>query len=161
MIDAEQWRPGGEMLRGDDAATAALFGTLLASLVALATDIDVGGSVPGAVLPPLPNPEWVRWDDDGPGPWPAIPYLDDRAATRSLPGGVEDAAHRIRERMAPSRLPRVLGHADWETQNLRWHGTTPGPCTMGTASRGCRRPPSPVPHVARSPAPSNRRWYRW
>src|SRR6266511_1648923 len=71
-IHAEQWRPGGEMLHGDDAATAALFGTLLASLVALATDIDVGGSVPGAVPPPLPNPEWVRWEDDGPGPWPAI-----------------------------------------------------------------------------------------
>jgi hypothetical protein len=104
---------------------AALFGTLLASLVALATDIDVGGNVPGPVPPPLPNPEWVRWEDDGPGPCPAIPYFDDRPAIRSLPGGVEDAAHRIRERMALSRLPHVLGHADGETQDLCWHGTTP------------------------------------
>jgi hypothetical protein len=22
-------------------------------------------------------------------------------------------------------LPRVLGHGDWETQNLRWHGAAP------------------------------------
>ncbi|HEV8174706.1 MAG TPA: hypothetical protein VGP91_13775 [Actinoplanes sp.] len=56
-IHAEQWRPGGEMLRGDDPATAALFGTLLASLVSLAADIEVGGSAPGAVAPPLPNPD--------------------------------------------------------------------------------------------------------
>jgi hypothetical protein len=27
--------------------------------------------------------------------------------------------------MLMSRLPRVLGHADWESQNLRWHGRTP------------------------------------
>jgi hypothetical protein len=26
--------------------------------------------------------------------------------------------------MMLSRLPRVLGHADWESQNLRWKGTT-------------------------------------
>jgi hypothetical protein len=42
-----------------------------------------------------------------------------------MPAGVEDAAVRIRERLALSRLPRMLGHADWETQNLRWIGDKP------------------------------------
>jgi len=124
-IHAEQWRPGGEMLRGDDPATAVLFAEQLARLVDLAADIEVGGTAPGAVPPPLPNPEWVRWDHPGPGPWPAISYHDARAARRPMPAGVEDAAVRIRERLALSRLPRMLGHADWETQNLRWIGDKP------------------------------------
>jgi hypothetical protein len=124
-IHAEQWRPGGEMLRGDDPATAVLFAEQLARLVDLAADIEVGGTAPGAVPPPLPNPEWVRWDHPGPGPWPAISYHDARAAGRPMPAGVEDAAVRIRERLALSRLPRMLGHADWETQNLRWIGDKP------------------------------------
>jgi hypothetical protein len=124
-IHAEVWRPGGEMLRGDDIATARLFAGLLAELVTLAADIEVGGTTPGAVAPPLPNPEWVRWDHPGPGPWPAISYHDERAEGRRLPEGIEDAAVRVRERLAMSRLPRVLGHADWETQNLRWNGDRP------------------------------------
>jgi hypothetical protein len=125
-VHAEQWRPGGEMLRGDDPATARRFALLLAELVTLAADIEVGGTEPGAVPPPLPNPEWVRWDhDDKPGPWPRIPYFEERARGRSLPVGIEDAAHRIRDRMLMSRLPRTLGHADWESQNLRWHGAEP------------------------------------
>jgi hypothetical protein len=125
-IHAEQWRPGGEMLCGDDAATARRSAELLAELVKLAADIEVGGSAPGAVAPPLPNPEWVRWDhDDEPGPWPRIPYFEERMPGRTLPASVEQTARRIRERMAWSRLPRVLGHADWESQNLRWHGVRP------------------------------------
>jgi hypothetical protein len=125
-IHAERWRPGGEMLRDDDPATARLFATLLAESVALAADIEVGGTAFGAVAPPLPNPEWVRWDhDDQPGPWPRIPYFEERASGRVLPDGLEDAAHRLRDRMMLSRLPRVLGHVDWESQNLRWKGTTP------------------------------------
>jgi hypothetical protein len=125
-IHAEQWRPGGETVRGDDPGTARLFADLLAEQVTLAEDIDVGGPGSGAVRPPVPAPEWVRWDhDDAPGPWPRIPYLERRAAGRTLPAGIEDAAHRIRARMMLSRLPRVLGHADWESQNLRWKGSAP------------------------------------
>ena len=125
--------------------------------------------------PPLPNPEWVRWDHPGPGAWPSTPSpsthsplhalalhalalhalalqhppsrnppsrlsrtpsppaRDSTAAHsaslhlegRSLPAGLEEAAFRLRERFAESRLPRVLGHVDWESQNLRWHGEQP------------------------------------
>ena len=125
-IHAEQWRPDGETHVGDDPATARRFAVLLADLVTLAADIEVGGSAPGAVAPPLPNPEWVRWDhNDEPGPWPRIPYFEERLPGRTLPYGVEQTARRIRERMTRSRLPRVLGHVDWESQNLRWHGTRP------------------------------------
>jgi hypothetical protein len=110
-IHAEEWRPGGEVLRGDDPATARRFATLLAELITLAADIEVGGAEPGAVAPPLPNPSWVRWDHDDFGR---------HASTRPLPADLVDAAGRIRERMSLSWLPRVLGHLDWESQNLRW-----------------------------------------
>jgi hypothetical protein len=113
-IHAEQWRPGGEMLRGDDPATTARYARLLARLVTLAADVEIGGSAPGAVPPPLPNPPWVRWDREYP-PEPGPP----------LPDVVRDAMRRIRDRMSAVWLPRVLGHADWETQNLRWHGISP------------------------------------
>jgi hypothetical protein len=110
-IHAEQWLPGGEMLLEDDPATAVLFAGLLARLVTLATEIEVGGAAPGAIQPPLPNPEWLRWDEPGP--------------PVALPPPIEDAVRRVRDRLAVIWLPRVLGHADWESQNLRWHGSTP------------------------------------
>jgi hypothetical protein len=102
-IHAEEWRPGGHLRRGDDAATARLLARLLAALVTLAADVEVGGDAPGAVQPPLPNSEWMRWDDD----------------LRS------SAGRRVRGRLAVVDLPRVLGHGDWETQNLRWNGDEP------------------------------------
>ena len=124
-IHAEQWRPGGEMLRGDDPATARRFAVLLSRQVELAADIEVGGPAPGTVTAPLPNPEWVRWDHDEDGPWPAVPYLEARADRLPVPDDIEAVARRLRDRLAVAYLPRVLGHADWETQNLRWRGETP------------------------------------
>jgi len=120
---AEEWRPGGEMRLGDDPATARLFAAPLARLVDLVADIEVGGQEPGAVEPPLPNPEWTRWDHDEPGVWPRIPYLDGHDESR-VPEFVVEAGERLRDRLSGIYLPRVLGHADWESQNIRWHGDT-------------------------------------
>jgi hypothetical protein len=122
-VHAEQWRPEGEVLRGDDAATARKFAAPLAKLVDLGADIEVGGREPGAVEPPLPNPEWTRWDHDEPGVWPRIPYFEGGDESR-VPGFVVEAAARVRERLSEIYLPRVLGHADWESQNMRWRDGT-------------------------------------
>lgn len=111
---AEQWRPGGDIDLGDDMATAVRFARLLARMVTLAADITVGGSEPGAVAPPRPNPEWMRWESE----YPREPGL-------VLPDYLTDAFARLRVRMSAMFLPRVLGHAGWESQNLRWHGTEP------------------------------------
>jgi Ser/Thr protein kinase RdoA (MazF antagonist) len=110
-IHAEEWLPGGEIRRGDDPATAKAFARLLARLVTLAADIEVGGKRPGAVEPPLPNPEWIRWDD-------AVSHA-------GAPPIVAETARRVRDRMSAVYLPRVLGHGDWETQNLRWRDDEP------------------------------------
>jgi hypothetical protein len=111
---AEQWRPGGGIDPGDDMATAERFARLLGRMITLAADIPVGGAEPGAVAPPLPNPDWVRWDAE----YPSEPG-------RTLPGYLGEVFERVRARMAGMWLPPVLGHADWESQNLRWHGTEP------------------------------------
>jgi hypothetical protein len=33
---------------------------------------------------------------------------------------MEDTSRRVRAKLAGCRLPPVLGHADWEAQNMRW-----------------------------------------
>jgi hypothetical protein len=69
----------------------------------------------------LPNPPWVRWDHADSGVWPAIGCLDnqDQGAVRAYVAGT---AARARRRLLAADLPCVLGHADFEAQNLRWHG---------------------------------------
>ncbi len=72
-----------------------------------------------SVPPPLPNPRWARWDHGDPGLWPSIGFLDDRDQ-RAVPGYVVETAARARRRLLAADLPCVLGHADFEAQNLRW-----------------------------------------
>jgi hypothetical protein len=73
------------------------------------------------VAPPLPNPPWVRWDHADPGVWPANGFLDNRDQS-AVPAYVVETAERVRGRLLAAGLPCVLGHADFEAQNLRWHG---------------------------------------
>ncbi len=63
----------------------------------------------------------MRWDHTDSGVWPAIDCLDSRDQS-VVPSCVVDAAERTRRRILAASLPCVLGHADFEAQNLRWHG---------------------------------------
>jgi len=114
---AEEFRPGGEVLHGDspDVAVrnAAVFAQLMAELASV------------TVAPPLPNPPWVRWDHTDSGVWPAIDFLDNRDQS-TVPAHVVEAAERARGRLLAAGLPCVLGHADFEAQNIRWHGRVVG-----------------------------------
>lgn len=112
-VHAEEFRPGGEVWRGDSPDVAASYAEVFARLMA-----ELAG-VP--VAPPLPNPRWVRWDHRDSAVWPALGFLDDRDQS-AVPAHVVDTAGRARERLLTADLPRVLGHADFEAQNLRWHG---------------------------------------
>jgi len=78
-----------------------------------------------AAHPPLPKPEWVRWDHDGAGLFPPNLRHDESAAKTTLPALIEDTARRAGGRLQRASLSPVVGHADWETQNLRWNGTEP------------------------------------
>ena len=112
-VHAEEYRPGGEILHGNSpdvaARNAAVFAGLMAELAGV------------TVAPPLPNPPWVRWDHTDPGVWPAMDFLDSRDQS-VVPGYVTDTAERARRRILAAGLPCVLGYADFEAQNLRWHG---------------------------------------
>jgi hypothetical protein len=112
-VHAEEYRPGGDMLRGDAPDVAVRYAEVFARLMAGLADVTVA--------PPLPNPRWARWDHADPGLWPAIDFLDERDQS-AVPAHVADTAHRVRKRLLDAGLPCVLGHADFEAQNLRWHG---------------------------------------
>ncbi len=112
-VHAEEFRPGGEVLAGDSPEVAACYAEVFARLMAELADV--------AVAPPLPNPPWVRWDHADSGVWPAIGFLDDQDQS-VVPAYVADTAERARRRILAAGLTCVLGHADFEAQNLRWHG---------------------------------------
>jgi hypothetical protein len=112
-VHAEEFRPGGEVMHGNSPDIAMQHAKVFARLMAELVDVSVA--------PPLPNPRWVRWDHTDPGLWPAIDFLDDRDQS-AVPAYVVDTAERARGRILAASLPCVLGHADFEAQNLRWHG---------------------------------------
>ena len=112
-VHAEEFRPGGEVLHGDSPEVAARYAAAFVRLMAELADVTVA--------PPLPNPPWVRWDHTDSGVWPAIDWLDNRDQS-VVPAYAVDTAERARGRLLAAGLPCVLGHADFEAQNLRWHG---------------------------------------
>jgi hypothetical protein len=112
-VHAEEFRPGGEVLYGDSPDVAVRYAEVFARLMTELADVNVA--------PPLPNPPWVRWDHADSGAWPAIDFLDRRDQS-VVPAYVVEVAERSRARIMAVGLVCVLGHADFEAQNLRWHG---------------------------------------
>jgi hypothetical protein len=116
-VHAEAWRPGGEMERDASPAAARRSATLLADLMTRLESV--------ATEPPLPSPEWVRWDHEGEGLFPPNPRHDPLAAGTILPEVIDETARRARDRIRRAALRPVVGHADWEAQNLRWESDRP------------------------------------
>lgn len=115
---AEVYRPGGALLSHDECVSGewpARFAAALARLVRLAP--------PPADLSTLaPSPPWVGWDHADPGLWPPPDDSDADLNAAHDPPWIDDAGRRVRARLAHCKLPLVTGHADWESQNLRWRG---------------------------------------
>lgn len=109
---AEAFVPGGVLLeRGPDAPR--LFAETLAEVIRIARPV----ATPVALTPP---PAWVWWDHDQGAIWP---WPDDRDADLNAhpgPAWLDGLGKRVRARLAQDQGPAVVGHADWESQNLRW-----------------------------------------
>lgn len=117
LVTAEELVAGGERL-ADQADAATLFAGLLAELVQLAP--------PVSALPPLgPSPPWVGWDRQGARLWPEADDLDVDLNRHPGPDWLDETAARVRTRLAGVRLAAVVGHGDWESQNIRWRGRRP------------------------------------
>ena len=114
---AEEFRPGGEIRRGDAPADAEIAARLFAELMNQLDGVEAD--------PPLPNPEWVNWDHDGPGLFPPNPNHEAREAAAAVPAWILETGTRVRKRLLRHDLPCRVGHADWEAQNLRWNGDEP------------------------------------
>lgn len=105
-VHAEEFVGGGDVDTEESPAAAERSAALLADQVRRLGAVDLE--------PPLPNPEWVRWH--------AVPARHERA---EAPAWLEDTSIRVRAKLAACGLQPVLGHADWEAQNMRWHGGRP------------------------------------
>jgi hypothetical protein len=100
-VHAELFLEGGEIETEDTPEAAAQSAVLLADLVCRLDGLDL--------QPPLPNPEWIRWES-----------LPERQTASPAPDWVEETQRRVQEKLLGCGLPGVLGHVDWEAQNMRW-----------------------------------------
>ncbi|MGP9504138.1 phosphotransferase [Specibacter sp. AOP5-B1-6] len=116
VVSAETWLPGGEMRSGGEVSFAARSAKLLADLM----EILVSQSPTGLGAPP----PWMHWNPPTGGLWPTNPVVDEMNQDL-VPGHVHDIARSVSQRLAQGVLPLVVGHGDWESQNLRWHGELP------------------------------------
>jgi hypothetical protein len=116
VVSAEEWRPGGTMQTGDDVDAARRSAVVLAELMAI-----LEGQLGDGMGPP---PPWVHWNPPGGGLWPPNAPVD-RMDQRLVPTPIQDCARRVSARLRQAALPYVLGHGDWEAQNLRWKDGRP------------------------------------
>jgi hypothetical protein len=116
VISAETWLPGGEMHTGGEVSFADRSAKLMADLM----EILESQSPTGLGSPP----PWMHWNPPTGGLWPIDPVVD--AMNQDLvPEHVQAIARVVSQRLAQGDLPLVVGHGDWESQNLRWHEELP------------------------------------
>ena len=107
-VHAEALVAGGEQLEGTSPDIVDRFAALFADLADRLARIDP--------LPPESGPVWLTWDR----PELAVAPLDGEGVLP--PAWLSDLTARVRARLLAARFPDVVGHGDWETQNMRWRG---------------------------------------
>lgn len=109
---AEALVAGGEQLPVSDGSPGR-FADALAELVALAPS-------PAEVAPLSPPPPWLWWEHGERGVWPPTVTTAADLNERPEPRWLDELAARARERLLRCGGPDVVGHGDFESQNLRW-----------------------------------------
>jgi Phosphotransferase enzyme family len=111
---AESYVPGGATLP-DSGRRAEPFAAALAQLVALAP-------APEEVPSLAPAPAWAAWNHGEDGLWPWPDDQDTDLNQVAGPDWIDAAAQAARRRLRHAHHQAVIGHGDWFTENLRWHG---------------------------------------
>lgn len=117
--NAEMIVDGGAMLSGDVDGAVDAYAGLLARLVRLAPPADDVRFLAEA-------PPWTGWDHGGPGVWPPADDRADDLNASPTAAWLDDLGRAVQKRLGDvAGARRVVGHGDWEAQNLRWHGLEP------------------------------------
>lgn len=111
---AESYVPG-EATLPDSGRAAQPFAAALAQLVDLAPR-------PEHVPSLAPAPAWTAWNHDQGGLWPWPDDQDVNLNEVQGPGWIDAAGQAARQRLLDGHDRAVIGHGDWFTDNLRWHG---------------------------------------
>ena len=112
VATAERYVAGGlPLVRDADAPRR--YAEPLARQIALAA--EVAERIPSLEPPPY----WARWDHELARTWPPDPNVDLNVAAG--PPELDEVGERARLRLTRAhRRPNVIGHCDWESQNLGW-----------------------------------------
>jgi hypothetical protein len=112
---AESYIPGGDPLPGSGRA-AQPFAAALAHLLHVAPP-------PGQVASLAPAPAWTAWNHGQGGLWPRPEDLDKDLNEVDGPDWLDAAGEAARQKLREGQDQAVIGHGDWITDNLRWHGS--------------------------------------
>ncbi|MBQ0894572.1 phosphotransferase [Micromonospora sp. U56] len=121
-VSAEACVPGGSLAPETDPVSR--FAGLLARFITLAPR----PATVGTFEPDLP---WTAWNHALPGVWPVADDRDDDLnAAEHATAWLDETGARLRRRLSrfvrtPAGVRVVIGHGDWEAQNLRWNGDEP------------------------------------
>lgn len=112
LATAERYVPGGEELPPSPDRTERLAKVLARLMRTMPHVTDV---------PSLePPPAWAWWNHPARGLWPpaAEGHIDLNAHTE--PPWLVETVTRARIRLRAATLPSVVGHADWQSEHVRW-----------------------------------------
>jgi Ser/Thr protein kinase RdoA (MazF antagonist) len=114
---AEEYVAGGELLERDTESPSRFAG-LLWQLVDRCAHMAVADRL-------SPPPPWVAWDHNRAGVWP---LGDDGVRDLNAhpePRWLDEIGERTRAILNAFAAPHVIGHVDWESQNIRWEDGRP------------------------------------
>jgi hypothetical protein len=104
-VHGEEYEPG-------DPGPPTTTSQLVDGLAELLADL-IGRSRRLRLEAPRPQPMWLAWDHAGADVWPDDPW-------EKPPDWLAELARRARVRLLRAELDEVVGHGDWEIQNMAW-----------------------------------------
>src|SRR5438876_10518481 len=111
-VHAEEYVSGGHQLVGPGWEVADAFAGLLADVISRSRRLGLGR--------PEPPPMWLAWDHDGPDVWPALQEQPPNPEAIASGSWLTDMITRLSLRLRETSLDEIVGHGDWEAQNMVW-----------------------------------------